>query len=258
MSLSRVFLAVVLAGLCVSAQEPAAPGPTAKQLALVQAIGRQLEDSDGVMQDPALSAYLTRLVEQVAAAVPAKPVEVRVTRTWRPYADVLPQGVLYLSAGMFDKLENEAQLVGLLAHELAHKRATVLTASPDGQTIPLYVPACGFFSPLVAGYGLRAGQSSSRREAEIEATKAAMAAVERMGYDPRAIVDLVASLPRMTRLGVREVIVNLRGAAEAAPTPVQVNSSEFVARQAAVRAALVQVANPPSLFRNTGGSDNAR
>ncbi len=74
------------------------------------------------VSSPALDSYLGRMTRQVARRVDAAPgasrvllVEERALRTL-----ALPSGTLLVSLGMLSFLEDEAELVFVLAHELAH------------------------------------------------------------------------------------------------------------------------------------------
>jgi predicted Zn-dependent protease len=81
-----------------------------------------LEGSGIIYRDPALEAYLHQIAEKL------QPVEVREKYNFRirllrdPYlnAFAFPNGVIYLHTGILSRLDNEAQLAALLAHEMTH------------------------------------------------------------------------------------------------------------------------------------------
>src|SRR5580704_13121594 len=93
-----------------------------KDWALGQRLAQDLERRDGRINDPAIVGYLQRIENQIALAIGGKPLEVRVTRGSDRYAFLLPHDVLYLSGSLLERIENEAELAGLLAHQLAHAR----------------------------------------------------------------------------------------------------------------------------------------
>ncbi len=81
-----------------------------------------LEGSGIIYRDPALEAYLHQIAEKL------QPLEVREKYNFRirllrdPYlnAFAFPNGVIYLHTGILSRLDNEAQLAALLAHEMTH------------------------------------------------------------------------------------------------------------------------------------------
>ncbi len=81
-----------------------------------------LEGSGIIYRDPALEDYLHQIAEKL------QPLEVREKYNFRirllrdPYlnAFAFPNGVIYLHTGILSRLDNEAQLAALLAHEMTH------------------------------------------------------------------------------------------------------------------------------------------
>ena len=81
-----------------------------------------LESSGIIYRDPALEDYL----HQIAGKL--QPLEIRQKYNFRirlikdPYlnAFAFPNGVIYLHTGILSRLDNEAQLAALLAHEMTH------------------------------------------------------------------------------------------------------------------------------------------
>lgn len=82
----------------------------------------ELAADDAFVTDAALDALLAEVLRSIAPPLDdrAPRLEARAVRSAERNAAALPNGVLLLSAGLLAALENEAQLAGLLAHELAH------------------------------------------------------------------------------------------------------------------------------------------
>ena len=72
------------------------------------------------INDPSIAEYVQRVENRLALAAGVMPLEIRLTRNAKSNALILPNGILYISSGMLDRMASEAELAGLLAHETAH------------------------------------------------------------------------------------------------------------------------------------------
>ena len=91
-----------------------------KERALGEGIAKDIERQAVRINDPSIIDYLQRIEDRLALAAGVKPLEVRLTRNPMLSALVLPTGVLYISGGLLERIASEAELAGLLAHEMAH------------------------------------------------------------------------------------------------------------------------------------------
>lgn len=203
-----------------------------KEWSLAQRVSKDLEHRDGRIDDPAIIPTLQRLESAIASAIGAAPAEVRLTRSFDPYASRLPGGVLYLSAGLLERIENEAELAGLFAHDLAHARED----------------SCVLASP-------RAPQDADARETERRATATAISYLKAAGYDPAGVLDLLSKLsyehPAWARAILTEDLLELRAGMEADALPpgeYRIDSSEFQRAHALLKAALGQRVSPDRDF----------
>lgn len=167
------------------------PAPTAqpapqihKEWALGKQVAQELDSRDGRIDDPALMQYLQRIENRLAAAAGQKPLEIRVTRSSEEYATVLANGVQYLSAGLAKRLENEMELAGLLAHQLAHRQVAGGTTAQIA-SIPLYVPSC-----VLSPFGIPGGIGQARNR-EQQATGQALGYLKAAGYDPTGVSGFI-------------------------------------------------------------------
>ncbi len=205
-----------------------APPQIEKKWELGQRASLDLEHRDGRIRDPAIIAYLQRLENTIASAAGAGAAEVRLTRSSDRYASRLPAGVLYISGGLLERIESEAELAGLLAHDLAH-----------GNSQHGYVLA----SPL-------APQTPDARELEGRATAAATGYLRAAGYDPAGVLDLLSKLaseqPRWATAILPEDLLQLRIVTEAEAVPPEgyrIDSSQFQQAHAALKMALERSPN---------------
>jgi tetratricopeptide (TPR) repeat protein len=83
---------------------------------------RALNASGVLLEDMALQTYLNQIVRNLQPDdLPAKmSFNVRVVRDPYLNAFAFPSGTIYLHTGLLARMDNEAQLAALLAHEMAH------------------------------------------------------------------------------------------------------------------------------------------
>jgi Zn-dependent protease with chaperone function len=95
--------------------------PTVKERQVGYAVASRLVGK-GLVRAPRVQRYLTLMTEQLTAETPYYNVEFDVVLIEGdgPDAFACPGGILFLTRGVFRHFENEAQLAGLVAHEIAH------------------------------------------------------------------------------------------------------------------------------------------
>jgi hypothetical protein len=157
--------------------------------------------------------------------------------------------VLYLSAGLVKRMENEMELAGLLAHQLAHQQVAE-PPLPNAATIRLYVPPC-----VLSRFRI-SGRVEWRRNQEQQANAQAMAYLKAAGYDPAGLLDLFSKLayedPAWAQAIVSEDLLSLRSAIEGEeppPSGYRVNTNEFSEMRNELLAVLGQATHKrPSLL----------
>lgn len=227
--------------------EPDASIQFRKEIALGQQLAGEVERQDGSIADPAIAAYLEGIVNRLAGAAGVKPLQIRVTRGVARYAYLMPQGVLYISGALLERVESEAELAGLFAHELAHARAPV-AASPGSAGAPaLLWPKCVLASQVVS-----LKWAEDHREAERLATVTAIQTLRAAGYDPTAVLDLLSKLayenPAWGKAIDPDDLLDLRVKLQAETTPKAgylVDSSGFALERAKLMQALNESLAPP-------------
>lgn len=81
-----------------------------------------VEEAGLLFEDPEFRTYLQDLVDEMLVQERRSAGEVRVVLLDNPFgnASIFPNGTLHFHIGMASQIENEAQLVALLGHELTH------------------------------------------------------------------------------------------------------------------------------------------
>jgi beta-barrel assembly-enhancing protease len=124
----RCATALTLFAICAAAEKRSANDfkfgeLEEKLLQEVEAVDRQFDKKGLVFTDPALDAWLDGVAKPLvnAAGTPERVKwRFRVLRDPSINAFALPNGSIYVHTGMLSVLENDAQLAGVLAHEITH------------------------------------------------------------------------------------------------------------------------------------------
>ena len=163
------------------------------------------------VEDKELNAYIRRLADNLAVNSDLKvPLKVVVLESNEINAFALPGGFLYVNTGLIDKAANESELVGVMAHELAHvtarhgarlmKRATIAgifyqAAQVAAMILTGGVVGIGTYYALQYGFfglGLLLDLAllGVSREFEAEADQLGAQYAWKAGYDPRGFITL--------------------------------------------------------------------
>ena len=91
-------------------------------LTRVNQVDEELDRKGLVFDDPAATAYIEEIGKKVIPEAPVENVKwrFRVLRDAQPNAFALPNGTIYVHTGLLATLQNEAQLAGVLGHEVTH------------------------------------------------------------------------------------------------------------------------------------------
>ena len=121
-------------------------------------LAQEVERQAKVVDDPIIAEYVNRLGQNIVRNSDAKvPFTIKVLDTEEVNAFALPGGFFFVNTGLILKADTEAELAGVMAHEIAHvaarhgtRQATKGDLLQIG-TIPL------IFMGGWAGYAIRQG-----------------------------------------------------------------------------------------------------
>jgi len=202
-----VGLLALLVGLCgcaTTALPPVTAGnfaPEQDEQRLWQRAQEEQErlDSSGLLlQDRDLDAYLDEVARRLQPPEVWRQIPFRVKVLKNPLSNAFayPNGVIYVHTGILARMENEAQLATLLAHEMTHathrhqvrefrgkRNRTAVLASLRATLGGL--PAIGELTTALGELGTMASVSGYSRDLETEADMEGIARVVAAGYDPR-------------------------------------------------------------------------
>jgi predicted Zn-dependent protease len=174
-----------------------------KEIALGKSYAQEIERQAKMVDDPVISEYVNRIGQNIVRNSDVKvPVSIKVIDSDEVNAFALPGGFFFVNTGLLLKAENEAELAGVMAHEIAHIAARHGTRQATrGQIINLAsIPL--IFMGGWSGYGIRQGASvlipigflKFSRAFEEEADLLGLQYLYKAGYDPTAFVDFFEKL----------------------------------------------------------------
>lgn len=175
-----------------------------KEIAIGQQVAQQFEQTARLIDDPVVSEYVDRLGQNIVKHSDAKvPFHIKVVDTDEVNAFAFPGGFFYVNKGLILAADNEAELAGVMAHEISHVCARHATARMSkAQYIQLAaIPALfigGYWTQMAIQNGLGLGINLEllgiTRESEKEADQLGIQYLWNTGYDPNAFVSFFEKL----------------------------------------------------------------
>ena len=95
-----------------------------KEIALGKQLAQEVERQAKIIDDPIISEYVNRVGQNIVRNSDAKvPFTIKVIDSEEVNAFALPGGFFFVNTGLILKADNEAELAGVMAHEIAHVAA---------------------------------------------------------------------------------------------------------------------------------------
>jgi predicted Zn-dependent protease len=171
------------------------------------AIGRQLaaevDRSSKIINDPLVSEYVNRIAQNVVLHSDSKvPFTIKVIDSQEVNAFALPGGFLYVNRGLLEAADNEAEVAGVVAHEIAHVAARHGMEQASKGELFNYLSIPLIFLGGIGGYAIRQGLGLAvplsflkfSRGAEKEADRLGAQYMWASGYDPNALITFFEKL----------------------------------------------------------------
>jgi len=189
-------------------QEEAYMYSTDREVKMGQSIDREVAKDYKFTEDPLVQKRVEDVGKKIAAVCDRRDIDYhfKVLQDDEVNAVSLPGGYIYVNSGLVEKVDNDDQLAGVLAHEVGHIVARhsikklqammsynilrILTVAVPGGAGPVGSAADSAFAELLMGYS---------REDELLADELAARYMKLAGYNPQGMIDFLKKLQYIDR-----------------------------------------------------------
>jgi predicted Zn-dependent protease len=179
-----------------------------KEIALGKQLAQEVERQAKIIDDPVIAEYVNRVGQNLVRNSDAKvPFTIKVLDSEEVNAFALPGGFFFVNSGLMLKAESEAELAGVMAHEIAHVAARHGTKqATKGEIVNLATIPLIFMGGWT-GYAIRQGMGLAiplgflkfSQTMEAEADYLGLQYLYKSGYDPTAFVDFFEKIQSLEK-----------------------------------------------------------
>ena len=179
-------------------------GSREKEIAIGRQLAAQVEQQAKMVEDPKITEYINRVGQNIVLHSDAKiPFTIKVIDSDEVNAFALPGGYFFVNKGLIIAADNEAELAGVMAHEIAHVTARHAMENQGKGSLLNYGLLAGIiFTGGIAGAVLQntAGITQAlaffkfSRGAEKEADTLGVQYLYASGYDPTGMATMFEKL----------------------------------------------------------------
>jgi predicted Zn-dependent protease len=179
-------------------------GSTEKEVRMGRELAAEVDRQAKFVDDPMITEYVNRVGQNIVLHSDAKvPFTIKVIDSDEVNAFALPGGFFYVNKGLLLAADNEAELAGVMAHEIGHVAARHAMENQTKANLLEYLALGGsiFLGGIpgmiyqnTAGLGLLGAFMKFSRSAEEEADKLGVQYMYAAGYDPTAMATMFEKL----------------------------------------------------------------
>ena len=179
------------------------------QVRMGQEFAQQVEQTQHLITDPVVNEYVNRLGQNLVRNSDSKlPFTIKVLDVEDPNAFALPGGYMFVNAGSILLADDEAELAGVMAHEIGHvaachaARESTRGAFAQIAMIPVIIMTggiAGIGANEAANFGIPAVFSKFGRNFEAQADYLGIQYAYKAGYDPNGMIDFFEKIQAMEK-----------------------------------------------------------
>ncbi len=178
------------------------------QIAMGKQYSQEVESTSKLITDPVITEYINRVGQNLVRNSDSQvPFTIKVVDSDDVNAFALPGGFFYVNSGLILAADNEAELAGVMSHEIAHVAAChIARENTRGQllnlaSIPLIFVGggIGYAGYEAAGLALPMTFLKFSRSFEAEADYLGVQYMYKAGYDPQAFAAFFEKIEAMEK-----------------------------------------------------------
>ncbi|MBA3018440.1 MAG: M48 family metalloprotease [Desulfobacteraceae bacterium] len=176
-----------------------------------------------LIEDPFIVNYVNKIGNKIVSALPPQPFNYRFyiikENVYNAFAS--PAGNIFINSGLFEAMENEEELAGILAHEIAHVVCRHISQRIERQSKIGFITLAGIAAGMLLGLegkgtassaltlgSVAAGQSISlaySREDEIQADQIGLKCLNKTGYSGSGLLTMLKKIRSKQWFGPEEI-----------------------------------------------------
>ena len=179
-----------------------------KEIQLGRQLAEEIERNAKIVEDPVIAEYVNRIGQNIVNNSDAKvPFTIKVIDSEEVNAFALPGGYFYVNTGLIELAQDEAELAGVMAHEIAHVAARHGTRSATRAQLAQFATIPLLFVGGWLGYGIQQAANFAvpmtmlkfSREFERDADFLGVQYMYKAGYDPASMVQFFERLKALQK-----------------------------------------------------------
>jgi beta-barrel assembly-enhancing protease len=181
-----------------------------KEIAIGKQLAQEVQRQAKLVEDPIVAEYVNRVGQNLVRNSDAKvPFTIKVLDSEEVNAFALPGGFFFVNSGLILKADSEAELAGVMAHEIAHvaarhgtrqaTRGEIAQIAMIAASIAIPYGWTGYAAMQGANLAIPLGFLRFSRAFESEADMLGLEYMYKTGYDPQAFVDFFEKIQTLEK-----------------------------------------------------------